>query len=331
MKIVHFIVFAILNLFYITEIQTAEVEKLVIIGSGAAGSSAAIFAGQANISPLVIQDTDCKAQMALIHKIDNYPGMLEEIDGHELLTRFREQAQFFGARFQEGSVIEVDLLNRPFRIELCDGSSIYAESIIIASGGEKRWLGIPNEQALRGKGVVGATFCRGIDFTGKNVIVVGGGHAALQEAQYISDKAKSVIIVNRSKYFNASKFHQELVFNNEKINILYDTEIDNILDISQNKVTGVVLRNKTNQKIETLDADIVLIAIGSKPNSELFKDQLELTADGQIVINGKNMSTSIPGVFAAGDVSDVAYGRVVISAGAGAMAAMDAIRYLSTK
>lgn len=314
--------------FNLSSLHSHVIEKVVIIGSGAVGASAAIFTGQAKLTPLVIQDNDCKAQMALIHSIDNYPGVLEDIEGVELLNKFRQQAQNFGARFVDGSVEAVDLLNKPFRIDLANGEQIYTETLIIASGTEKRWLGIPNEQALRGKGVVSATFCKDSDFTHKNVVVVGGGHAALQEALFIANVADKVTIVNRSNVFNASKFHQEQVFNNSKISVLYNTEVDDILDPRKNKVTSVILRDKINNQITTLPADYVLIAIGSQPNSKLFKGQLELTDSGHIVVNGKNTSTNIPGVFAAGDVTEVAYGRVVIAAGAGAMSAMDAIRYL---
>lgn len=322
-----------INLFFLNFcLQASEaVEKVVIIGAGAAGSSAAIFAGQANLNPLVIQDSNCGAQMALIHKIDNYPGILEEVEGIDLLNRFREQAQKFGARFHKGSVVEVDLSNRPFRIDLKSGETVYAETIIIASGTQKRWLELPNEEALKDKGVIAASFCRDPNFFNeKRVVVVGGGHAALQEAHYISETADLVTLVNRSSLFNASKFHQEQVFNNEKIDVLYDTEVDDILDPYQDRVTEVILKNRKTGAFTSVPADLVLVAIGNRPNTDLFQGQLELSPSGQIVINGKDTSTSIEGVFSAGDISDVSYGRVVISAGAGAMAALDTIRYLNT-
>jgi len=305
-----------------------QVEEVVILGSGAAGSSAAIFTAQANRHPLVIQDIDCKAQMALIHTIDNYPGMLEEVEGVDLLNRFRTQAKAFGARFQEGSVLEVDLLNRPFRIKLSDGQTIHAKTLIIAAGTVKQWLELPNEQALRGRGVISASFCKQTNFKDKKVIVIGGGHAALQEAHFLSAVAKKVILVNRGSTFNASKFHQDLVMNNKKIEIIYNTKVEDVLDVSRGLFTSVVLKNKQTNEISEIPADILLVAIGNTPNSKLFKDQLEVSPKGQIVIHGKNSSTNIPGVFAAGDVSDVSYGRVVIAAGSGAMAALDATRYL---
>lgn len=316
---------------FVGSLQAAGVEKLVIIGSGPAGSSAAIFAGQANLKPLVIQDVDCNSQMALIHKIDNYPGVLEEVDGIQLLNKFREQAQRFGARFQEGSLARIDLLNHPFTLELESGEILLTESIIIAAGTQKKWLGLPSEEALKGKGVVSATFCRDLDFSNLRVVVVGGGHAALQEAHYIAERAKEVIIVNRSNKFNASLFHQQQVFDHEKIDIIYDTEVVDILDPKKNKVSAIVLRNRHTGVETTMAADSILVAIGNAPNSELFKNQLKMLPTGQIVINGKNTSTNIPGVFAAGDITDVSYGRVVIAAGAGGMAAMDVLRYLDSK
>lgn len=329
MKIIICFQVLLIQFIALTGISAVEVEKLVIIGAGAAGSSAAIFAGQANIKPLVIQDVDCKSQIALIHKIDNYPGIVEKIDGIELLELFRTQAQIFGAKFERDSVKSVDFSERPFMIELEGGKIIFAESVIISSGATKQWLNLPNEEELKGKGVVGAAFCHSLEaFAGKKVIIVGGGHAALQEAHHVAEIASSITIVNRSDKFNASKFHQQQVFDNEKIDIVYDSEIDEILDISKDKVTGVRLRNKITSEKTYLDADIVLVAIGSKPNTDMFKDKLELSKTNQIVINGKNTSTNIPGVFAAGDVTDVSYGRVVISAGAGAMAAMDAVKFL---
>ncbi len=309
-------------------IDASKVEEVVILGSGAAGSSAAIFTAQANRRPLVIQDDDCKAQMALIHTIDNYPGMLEEIEGEDLLNRFRSQAKTFGARFQEASVVEVDLQNRPFRIELSGGQTIYAKTLIIASGVDKQWLGLPNEQALRERGVVAASFCKETNFKDKNVVVIGGGHAALQEAHFLSAVAKKVTLVNRSGTFNASKFHQDLVMNNKKIQIIYKTKVQDVLDVSKGLFTGVVLKNEQTNSTYEIPADILLVAIGGKPNSELFKDQLEISPKGQIIIDGKKTSTKVPGVFAAGDVSDVSYGRVVIAAGSGAMAALDAVSYL---
>lgn len=306
-----------------------EVEEVVILGAGAAGSSAAIFVGQANLKPLVIQDSDCNAQMALIHNIDNYPGIYDEVEGIALLNTFRQQAEKFGARFNEkDTVVDVDLQNFPFRIELFSGKIIYSKTLIIAAGTKKKWLGLPNETALRGKGVIAASFCKDTNFVDKKIVVIGGGHAALQEAHHLAQVAKEVTLVNRGDKFNASRFHQDLVFSNDKIKVIYETEVEDILDVSEGKVTGVILKDNHSKKTYQIPADILLVAIGNKPNSDLFKDQLELSPSGQVVINGKNSMTSVPGVFAAGDVSDVSYGRVVIAAGAGGMAAMDAIHYL---
>lgn len=327
MKMIRLIIIAL----FIASAHAEEVEKVVIIGAGAAGSSAAIFAGQAGLNPVVVLDGDCNAQMALIHNIDNYPGIIEPIDGFDLLKNFRMQAEGFGARFVKDSVIGIDVTNRPFRIDFASGDVIFSESLIVASGSVKRWLDLSSEQALRGKGVVSATFCKDVDYTDKKVLVIGGGHAALQEALYIANRASDITIINRGNKFNASKFHQDEVFDRENIHILYDTEIVEFQDISKGKLTGVLARNSVNSQEDYIAADIVIVAIGSLPNSVLFKDQLDLTAAGNIVIKGNNTATSVPGVFAAGDVTNVSYGRVVIAAGTGAMAAIDAARYLDSQ
>lgn len=322
----------ILSLFVLlsTAAFAHDVEKVVIIGGGAAGSSAAIFAGQAGLEPLVITNSDCNAQMALIHNIDNYPGIVDPIDGYDLLKNFRIQAEQFGAKFCSETIVNVDLSERPFKLDLENGNTIYTESLIIASGSTKRWLNLSGEQQLRGKGVISATFCKNTDYTDKNIIVVGGGHAALQEALHIADVAKSILIVNRSDKFNASKYHQEEVFQKKNIHIIYDTEIIEIQDVLADKVTGVVLRNSLTSEEQYVPTDILIVSIGSGPNSTIFKDQLEMTGSGNIVIKGNSTMTSVPGVFAAGDVTNMSYGRVVISAGTGAMAALDAARYLES-
>lgn len=318
----------VLSLISFTQGFATEVEKVVILGAGAAGSSAAIFAGQAGLNPLVITNSDCNAQIALIHNIDNYPGIVDPIDGYDLLKKFRVQAEMFGARFENGMISKVDLSQQPFKIELESGDVVFSETIIIASGSTKRWLNLSGEQQLRGKGVVSATFCKNTDYTGKNVVVVGGGHAALQEALYISDEANSIVVVNRGSKFQASQYHQNEVFEKENIEVIYDTEVTEIQDVQADKVTGVVLNNSVTNKQTYVPADIVIISIGSKPNSEIFQNQLELTPSGNIVIKGNSTMTNVPGVFAAGDVTNMSYGRVVISAGTGAMSALDASRYL---
>lgn len=318
----------LINLFSFAGAYATEVEKVVIIGAGAAGSSAAIFAGQAGLNPLVLTNADCNAQMALIHNIDNYPGIVDPVDGYDLLKNFRKQAEQFGARFMAETISTVDLSSRPFKLEFLSGNSLYAEALIIASGSTKRWLNLSGEQHLRGKGVISATFCKNTDYTGKNIVVVGGGHAALQEALHVAEEANSILIVNRGSRFNASQYHQNEVFDTKNIKVIYDTEVIEIQDVSADKVTGAVLRNTVTSEEYHVPADIVIISIGSGPNSEVFKDQLELTASGNIVIKGNSTATSVAGVFAAGDVTNMSYGRVVISAGTGAMAALDAARYL---
>lgn len=311
---------------------TAEVEKVVILGKGPAGLSAAIFSGQANLRPLVLTGPECTTQLGIIHSIDNYPGFPEPIPGKELLDRLQEQAVKFGTRIDDESVvIEVDLENRPFRLLLENGDTIFTESLIIAQGVNRNWLGLEAEEMLKGKGVMGTSICHKEECEGKIVAVVGGGHAALQEAIMISEYASSVILINRGNKFNASMYHQELAFANDKIRILFDTEVTEILDSAQEKVTGIELSNKVTKEKTKISVDGIVIAIGSTPNSNIFDGKLELTKSGHIALPGKTTQSSVPGVFAAGDVSELTYGRVAVSSGTGAMAALDAIKYLATQ
>jgi thioredoxin reductase (NADPH) len=327
MKIHRIYLLVVLQFALVLGISAGEVENVVILGSGAAGSSAAIFTAQANLQPLVIQDVDCNAQMAMIHSIDNYPGVLEEIDGVVLLNKFRVQAENFGARFVDGSVSYVDFTDRPYKIELASGEVILAESVIIATGTKKKWLNLPGEDVLRQAGVTGASFCKQNDYHDKTVVVTGGGHAALQEAHHISPMASKVILANRGNKFNASKLHQEMVFEDPKIEVLYNTEVVELLGLSKGMLTGVVMNNKDTDDVTRQCADILIVAIGNTPNSYMFEGQLEMTPEGNIVTN--NSKTNIPGVFAAGDVTDKAYGRVAIASGSGAMAALEAIKFLN--
>lgn len=304
-------------------------EQVVIIGGGPAGMTSALVTGQAELHPLVIEGPQCTGQLEIIHLIDNYPGFLEEINGAELLSLFRQQAVKFGARFDHRKIVKIDFSERPFRITLEDGDSILSDSIIAASGVEKKWLGLENEEKLRGKGVMSTSICKREEFEGKEVAIVGGGHAALQEALTIAEFASKVTIINRSTFFNASAYHQNLAFSNDKIKILYQTEVEDILDPEQDHVTEIVLKNSQNGETFRLPTDGVVIAIGSSPNTSLFQDQATLTPSGHLALPGKNTQTSIPGFFAAGDVSELSYGRVITAAGTGAMAAIDAIKFLN--
>lgn len=308
----------------------ASVEKVVILGGGPAGLSAAIFTAQANLNPLVLTGSDCGGQMSIIHSIDNFPGFPEQIPGKELLERFQIQAEKFGARVNKNSiVVDADLQSRPIVLFLENGDAVYTETLIIAQGVNRSWLGLEAEQKLQGKGVMGTSLCSREEYLGKSVAVVGGGHAALQEAIMISEFASSVFLINRSDKFNASNYHQELAFANEKIQIFYESDVIEIADVEADKVTGITVHNRTSNEKISLPVDGVVIAIGSKPNSNIFDGQLELTATGHIHLPEKNTQTSVPGVFAAGDITERAYGRAAIAAGAGAMAALDVVRFLT--
>lgn len=326
----------LLTLIFITFFQISfasdEIEKVVILGSGPAGLTSAILTGQASLNPLVVEGPKCLGQLEIIHKIDNYPGFPEEIGGDELLKKFREQALKFGTHFENSSnVVEINLEQRPFQILFEDGKVVYAEALIIAQGVTKRWLGLESEQLLRGKGVMGTSVCQKEKYQDKIVTVVGGGHAALQEALLISEFASKVYLINRSDKFNASVYHQNLAFANSKIEIIYNSDVEEIQDLAQDHVTSVSVRNLKTDQMQNFATDGVVIAIGSTPNTDIFKGKLELTASGHIALKGKNMSTSVEGVFAAGDASEMSYGRVIVASGTGGMAALDAIKFLSAK
>lgn len=305
-------------------------EKVVILGGGTAGLTSAIYASQAGLAPLVIEGNECEGQLSAVYQIKNFPGFPDGIDGDDLAQRIHLQAEKFGARFQSGNVISVDLANRPFKLTLDNGQDVYSESLIIAVGSRKRWLGLPAEEALKGKGVSGSAICDGSLFEGKEVVVIGGGDAALEEALLLSKLAKRVSIVHLMSQLNGSAYLQNQVFSNPKIHVILDTAVDDILDVVQDRVTAVALRNlKTNEK-SIVSCEGVFVSIGRQPNTDLFKGQLATHSSGLIAVNSPSTQTSIPGVFAAGDVVDPSYRKAVVAAGVGCMAALDAIQFLKT-
>lgn len=303
-------------------------EKLVIIGSGAAGLTAAIYAGQARLAPLVVEGEECEGQLASVFYMENFPGFPEGIAGDELIRRLRAQSEKFGARFQPGSVVDVDLQQRPFRITLSDEHAVYADALIIASGTSKRWLGLQSEEALKGKGVSSSVICETATYQGKDVVVIGGGDAAVEEALALSAYAANVSIVHRNSTLNASGYLQDKIASYGNIQVILDATVLEILDVSKDTVTGVVLRDIKTGKKKTISCEAVFISIGRQTNTSLFQGQLQCTPSGLIVVHPGSAKTSVPGVFAAGDVSDATYRKAVTAAGAGCMAALDAIHFL---
>jgi thioredoxin reductase (NADPH) len=304
---------------------------VVIVGSGPAGLTAAIYAARADLKPLVIEGPQPGGQLTITTEVENYPGFAKGIQGPELMEEFREQARRFGTEFLVTWINNADLSQRPFTLETED-HVIKAETLIIASGASAKWLGIPGEapapHGLGGYGVSACATCDGFFFKGKPIVVVGGGDTAMEEATFLTRYASRVTVVHRRDHLRASKIMQDKAFKNEKIDFIWDTAVEEILGTPETGVSAVRLKNlKTNEE-SVFPCEGVFIAIGHKPNTDLFKGQLDMDDVGYLKTSGRSMSTNIPGVFACGDAQDSFYRQAVTAAGTGCMAAIDAERYL---
>lgn len=305
-------------------------EKVVILGSGPAGLTAAIYAARANLSPLLISGRDAGGQLMITTDVENYPGFPKGILGPELIQLMRDQAQRFGARFLTGNVTEVNLSKRPFTLRIEDQETLQTETLIIATGASARLLGIESEKKLMGHGVSACATCDGPFFKGKEVVVVGGGDTAVEEATFLTRFCPKVTIVHRRDQLRASKIMQERAKKNPKIQFVWNSVVEEIQDPRQKKVSGVLLKNAKNGKKQELKCGGVFIAIGHKPNTDLFEEKLQMDK-GYIMTKGQTTHTSVEGVFAAGDVQDHRYRQAVTAAGSGCMAAIDAEHYLEEK
>jgi thioredoxin reductase (NADPH) len=301
--------------------------KVVIIGSGPAGLTAALYAARANLQPLLIEGLEAGGQLMLTTMVENWPGFRDGIMGPDLMAEMREQAKRFGTEFLTGNATAVDLRHRPFTIEFEGGKAITTESLIIATGASARWLEIGSDRKLAGHGVSTCATCDGYFFRGKPIAVIGGGDSAMEEAVYLTRFASKVTVVHRRDSLRASKIMQDKALANPKIHFIWDSEIAEVLDVGKGEVTGIVVRNVKTGQTHEVPLDGVFIAIGHTPNTSLFKGQLELDAAGYIVTQ-LGSHTSVPGVFAAGDVQDHIYRQAVTAAGSGCMAAIDAEHYL---
>jgi thioredoxin reductase (NADPH) len=298
---------------------------VLIIGSGPAGLTAALYAARANLKPLVIEGLEAGGQLMITTMVENWPGYRDGIMGPDLMEEMRMQAQRFGSTIVAGRVTKVDLNSRPFRV-WTDDCEFRAQTLIIATGASSKWLGLLSERRLVGHGVSSCATCDGAFFKGRPIAVVGGGDTAMEEALFLTRFASKVTVVHRRDKLRASKVMQAKAFANPKIEFLWNSEIDEILDVDKGEVTGIVVRNVVTGTTSRLDVDGVFVAIGHTPNTELFRGHLALNPNGYIVTDGTR--TSIEGVFAAGDVQDYTYRQAITAAGSGCMAAMDAERYL---
>jgi thioredoxin reductase (NADPH) len=303
--------------------------NIIIIGSGCAGNTAAIYAARANLKPLVVGGHEPGGQLSLTTLVENYPGFPDGVDGPALVQSMREQAEKFGAEYVNGSVIEADLSKRPFRVNI-DGEWEEARTLIIASGASAKWLGLENEQKLIGRGVSSCATCDGFFYKDKKIMVVGGGDSAMEEALFLTRFGSEVVIVHRRDEFRASKIMLDRARNHPKIEFIVNTVVEDIFDVSKGMVTGVRLKNVKTGEVWERDVDGFFVAIGHLPNTAVFKGQIELDNDGYIVSKG-GARTSVEGVFHAGDVQDRVYRQAVTAAGAGCMAAMEAEKFLENE
>lgn len=303
--------------------------NVVILGSGCAGNTAAIYTARANLKPLVLEGHEPGGQLSITTEVENFPGFPEGVMGPDLVQNMKKQAEKFGAQYRYGTVVEADLSKRPFRISV-DGEWVETKTLIVASGASARWLGLPNEQKLIGHGVSSCATCDGFFYREKEIIVIGGGDTAMEEANFLTRFGKTVTIVHRRDEFRASKIMLERAQKNPKIKWLTNTVVEDIYDIEQNIVTGVKLKNLKTGESWTQDVDGFFVAIGHIPNTKPFVGQLDLDEDGYIISHG-GARTNIPGVFHAGDVQDRVYRQAITAAGAGCMAAIEAERLLEAE
>jgi thioredoxin reductase (NADPH) len=304
--------------------------KVLIIGSGPAGYTAAIYAARANLAPLMLSGVQSGGQLMLTTHVENYPGFVDPVLGPELMETMRKQAERFGTEMVAEDVTGVDFSGRPLVVRTAD-RSWEAQSVIIATGASARMLGLPSEAQLVGHGVSTCATCDGFFFKDQEVVVVGGGDSAMEEALYLARLARRVYVVHRREALRASKIMQDRAFENPKITFLFNRVVDEILDAVAGKVTGVVLRDVASGALTTLSVDGVFVAIGHDPNTSIFRGQLDLLASGYVRVEPGTTRTSVAGVFAAGDVQDAVFRQAVTAAGTGCMAALEAERWLEAQ
>jgi len=306
-----------------------NVRNVVIIGSGCAGHTAALYTARANLKPLVLEGHEPGGQLSLTTLVENFPGFPEGIQGPELIENMRKQAGRFGAQYQLGHVERVELGKRPFALQV-GRETILARTLIIASGASARWLGLPSEQALIGHGVSSCATCDGFFFSGKEITVIGGGDSAMEEAIFLTRFATKVTLIHRREEFRASKIMLDRARKNEKIHFLTDTVVDDVHDPSRQEVTALKLRNLKTSKVWDFPTSAMFLGIGHTPNAKVFEGQLETDQDGYLVTTNY-VHTKVPGVYACGDVQDRRFRQAITAAGTGCMAALEAERFLEAQ
>jgi thioredoxin reductase (NADPH) len=306
--------------------MTEDLRNVVVIGSGPAGFTAALYAARADLEPLVLKGLEAGGQLMLTTEVENYPGFADGIMGPELMDQMEKQAQRFGAEILSVHVTEIDLSSRPFLVKAGD-QTWRARTVIVATGATARWLGVPGEEKLRGRGVSACATCDGFFFRDRELVVVGGGDTAMEEATFLTKFASKVTVVHRREAFRASKVMQERLFGNAKVEVAWNSVVEEI--VGEDAVTAVVLRDTRTGESRTLSTDGVFMAIGHDPTTSLFHDQLDLDDEGYLVVHEPSTATNVPGVFAAGDVTDHTYRQAITAAGQGCKAAIDAERFLA--
>ena len=311
--------------------ENKQHEKMIIIGSGPAGYTAAIYAARAGIKPLQIAGYEPGGQLMITTDVENFPGFESTIQGPWLMEQMRKQAENVGTKVMNDLVSKVDFSKRPFKVETDGGKSYTADTVIISTGAKAKWLDIPSEKKFQGFGVSACATCDGFFFRNQKVMIVGGGNSAVEEALYMTNHASHVTLVHRRDQLRAEKMLTERLLSHEKISVIWDHVVDEIVgEENPKKVTGVKLKNVKTNETQTVEVDGVFVAIGHTPQTDLFKGILEMDETGYLIVKSGSTETGIPGVYAAGDVQDKVYRQAVTAAGQGCMAALDAEKYLQT-
>ena len=310
--------------------MSARHEKVIIIGSGPAGYTAAIYAARAMLKPVIIQGIQPGGQMTITTDVENYPGFADVIQGPWLMEQMQAQAEHVGTEMISDTIVEVDLKRRPFWMKGDSGAEYTCDAVIIATGAQAKWIGLPSEEKFKGFGVSACATCDGFFYRDKEVLVVGGGNTAVEEALFLTNFASKVTLVHRRDELRAEKILQQRLLNHDKIEVMWDTVLEEVVGTEEPlSVTGAKLKNVKTDEISQIPVHGIFVAIGHAPSTELFTEQLESTRGGYLVTSPDSTATAIPGVYAAGDVTDDIYRQAVTAAGMGCMAALEAEKYLA--